>query len=109
MQLSSSLTDVMSDISLQVQDKSYFLGLLRTRIAELGTEMGRLGSEIELMKQEQSTFLTYDKRVKEMAQELTGQLIYTFQLTDIMHHSILLYQTYLSSFISFFTSYFSSH
>lgn len=39
--------------------------------------MGRLGSEIELMKQEQSTFLTYDKRVKEMAQELTGQLIYT--------------------------------
>ncbi|KAK8386714.1 hypothetical protein O3P69_017878 [Scylla paramamosain] len=55
----------------QVQDKSYFLGLLRTRIAELGTEMGRLGSEIELMKQEQSTFLTYDKRVKEMAQELT--------------------------------------
>lgn len=63
-------------ISLQVQDKSYFLGLLRTRIAELGTEMGRLGSEIELMKQEQSTFLTYDKRVKEMAQELTGKLIY---------------------------------
>ncbi|XP_050727865.1 intraflagellar transport protein 74 homolog isoform X2 [Eriocheir sinensis] len=55
----------------QVQDKSYFLGLLRTRIADLGTEMGRLGSEIELMKQEQSTFLTYDKRVKEMAQELT--------------------------------------
>ena len=63
-------------ICLQVQDKSYFLGLLRTRIAELGTEMSRLGSEIELMKQEQSTFLTYDKRVKEMAQELTGQLIY---------------------------------
>lgn len=65
----------MTDVCFhtQVQDKSYFLGLLRTRITELGTEMGRLGSEIELMKQEQSTFLTYDKRVKEMAQELTGR------------------------------------
>ncbi|XP_071542794.1 intraflagellar transport protein 74 homolog isoform X2 [Panulirus ornatus] len=55
----------------QVQDKSYFMGILRTKITELGTEISRLSGEIDLMKQEQSTFLTYDKRVKEMAQELT--------------------------------------
>ncbi|XP_066960218.1 intraflagellar transport protein 74 homolog isoform X1 [Macrobrachium rosenbergii] len=55
----------------QVQDKSYFMGLLRTRITDLGGEITRLNSEISSMKQEQSTFLTYDKRVKEMAQELT--------------------------------------
>ncbi|KAK7027296.1 Intraflagellar transport protein 74 [Halocaridina rubra] len=55
----------------QVQDKSYFMGLLRTKIADLSSEIGRLRTEIEAMKQEQSTFLTYDKRVKEMAQELT--------------------------------------
>ncbi|XP_068222988.1 intraflagellar transport protein 74 homolog isoform X1 [Palaemon carinicauda] len=55
----------------QVQDKSYFMGLLRTKITDVGGEITRLNSEIEAMKQEQSTFLTYDKRVKEMAQELT--------------------------------------
>lgn len=57
----------------QVQDKSYFMGILRTKITELGTEISRLSGEIDFMKQEQSTFLTYDKRVKEMAQELTGK------------------------------------
>ncbi|KAK4290679.1 hypothetical protein Pmani_036441 [Petrolisthes manimaculis] len=55
----------------QVQDKSYFLGLLRTKMSEVVNEVGRLTTEMESMKQEQSTFLTYDKRVKEMAQELT--------------------------------------
>ncbi|KAG7167404.1 Intraflagellar transport protein 74-like [Homarus americanus] len=55
----------------QVRDKSYFMGLLRTKITELGTEVSHLSGEIDSMKQEQSTFLTYDKRVKEMAHELT--------------------------------------
>lgn len=60
---------------VQVQDKSYFLGLLRTKMNEVVTEIEKLTSEMENMKQEQSTFLTYDKRVKEMAQELTGMYI----------------------------------
>ncbi|XP_076056589.1 intraflagellar transport protein 74 homolog isoform X1 [Oratosquilla oratoria] len=55
----------------QVQDKSYFMGLIRTKITDLGTETVRLSNEISSMNQEQSTFLTYDKRVKEIAQELT--------------------------------------
>lgn len=55
----------------QVQDKSYFMGLMRTKITDLGSEITHLSGEIDSMKQEQSTFLTYDKRVKEMAQELT--------------------------------------
>ncbi|CAL4111956.1 unnamed protein product, partial [Meganyctiphanes norvegica] len=55
----------------QVQDKTYFMGLLRTKLGDLSSEIGTLGSEIDSMKAEQSTFLTYDKKVKEMAQELT--------------------------------------
>lgn len=51
--------------------------------------MGRLGSEIELMKQEQSTFLTYDKRVKEMAQELTGQFITPFAYVNYSQTSVM--------------------
>ncbi|XP_045608252.1 intraflagellar transport protein 74 homolog isoform X2 [Procambarus clarkii] len=72
----------------QVQDKSYFMGILRTKIAELGTEVNHLTGEITFMKQEQSTFLTYDKRVKEMAQELTelqGKLADYNLLVDLIN------------------------
>lgn len=69
-------------VCVQVQDKSYFLGLLRTKMNEVVTEIEKLTTEMENMKQEQSTFLTYDKRVKEMAQELTGMYV------QYKHHSI---------------------
>ena len=59
----------------QVQDKSYYMGLLRSKIGELTTEITRLNGDIEVMKQDQSSFLTYDKKVKEIAQELTGKTI----------------------------------
>lgn len=61
----------------QFQDRSYFLGALRTKMAELTTEIGKLGREVETHSKEQSTYLAYDKRVKELAGELTvsqGQL-----------------------------------
>ncbi|CAG0896211.1 unnamed protein product [Darwinula stevensoni] len=61
----------------QVQDKSYFVGLLRTRIQELQTEIGKMNREMESLNQEQSTYLIYDKRVKELASEwndLQGEL-----------------------------------
>ncbi|XP_037795044.1 intraflagellar transport protein 74 homolog [Penaeus monodon] len=48
----------------QVQDKSYFMGQLRTKITDLGTEITHLSTEIDKMKQEQSTFLTYDKQLQ---------------------------------------------
>ncbi|XP_018024266.1 intraflagellar transport protein 74 homolog [Hyalella azteca] len=55
----------------QVQDKSYFMGVLRTKMADLASEMTKMAAKITAMQHEQSSFLTYDKRVKEMAQELT--------------------------------------
>lgn len=55
----------------QFQDKSYFLGALRTKMSELTAEIGKLSREIESQSEEQSTYLAYDKRVKEMAAELT--------------------------------------
>lgn len=50
------------------------MGLLRMKISELNAEINKLSKEIESYTQEQSTFLIYDKRVKEMASELTGTL-----------------------------------
>ncbi|GFG30226.1 hypothetical protein Cfor_11146 [Coptotermes formosanus] len=61
----------------QVQDKRYFVGLLQMKIRELSQEVTRLSRVIDSQSQEQATFLVYDKRVKEMAAELTelqGQL-----------------------------------
>ncbi|KAF2361531.1 hypothetical protein FHG87_007710 [Trinorchestia longiramus] len=71
----------------QVQDKSYFLGVLRTKMAELGAELKRLTEQITTMNHEQSSFLAYDKRAKETAQELTelqGTLADYNTLVDFM-------------------------
>lgn len=59
----------------QVQDKRYFIGLLQMKIRELSQEITRLSREIDSQSQEQATFLVYDKRVKEMAAELTGEAV----------------------------------
>ncbi len=56
------------------EDKSFFMGELRRKMNELQTEIARINREIEADSQEQSTFIEYDKRVKEVAAELTGQL-----------------------------------
>ena len=52
--------------------QSYFMGQLRTKMSELQAETNKITREIESASEEQSTFLTYDKRVKELAAELTG-------------------------------------
>ena len=41
-------------------------------MSELQAEIGRISREVEAANEEQSTFLAYDKRVKELAAELTG-------------------------------------
>ena len=41
---------------------------------ELQGEVTKISREIEAANEEQSTFLAYDKRVKELAVELTGKL-----------------------------------
>ena len=56
----------------QYQDKSYYMGLLRTKMNELNTEISKITREIDAANEEQSTYLAYDKRVKELAAELTG-------------------------------------
>ncbi|XP_023331645.1 intraflagellar transport protein 74 homolog [Eurytemora carolleeae] len=55
----------------QYQDKSYFLGALRTKMAELTSEINKLSREVESQSEEQSTYLAYDKGVKEIAEKLT--------------------------------------
>merc|ERR1712168_950929 len=60
-----------------VQDKSYWLGLLRGKISELNTEVSRLCKEINLFNQENASYVSYGKRAETLAGEvkdLQGEL-----------------------------------
>ncbi|XP_064385371.1 intraflagellar transport protein 74 homolog [Halichondria panicea] len=54
----------------QVQDKSFFLGLLRAKIQELSTEVVRMTREIEAFNQENATYLTFEKKAEGLADEI---------------------------------------
>ncbi|KAK3786793.1 hypothetical protein RRG08_061344 [Elysia crispata] len=53
-----------------VQDKSYYLGLVRSKINELHSENAKLNKEIENASDENSSFLTYEKRAEALASEI---------------------------------------
>ncbi|XP_037533922.1 intraflagellar transport protein 74 homolog [Nematolebias whitei] len=69
----------------QILDKSYYLGLLRSKINELTTETSKLHKEIENYNQENSVYLSYEKRAESLATEikdLQGQLADYNMLVD---------------------------
>jgi intraflagellar transport protein 74 len=53
-----------------VQDKTYFIGLLRTKVNELTNEINRLRAEIDSVTQDQASYVSYEKRAESLAQEL---------------------------------------
>ncbi|XP_045696471.1 intraflagellar transport protein 74 homolog isoform X2 [Phyllostomus hastatus] len=68
----------------QILDKSYYLGLLR-KINELTTEINKLQKEIEMYNQENSVYLSYEKRAETLAVEIKdfqGQLADYNMLVD---------------------------
>ncbi|XP_034717860.1 intraflagellar transport protein 74 homolog isoform X2 [Etheostoma cragini] len=69
----------------QILDKSYYLGLLRSKINELTTETSKLHKEIDNYNQENSVYLSYEKRAEGLATEikdLQGQLADYNMLVD---------------------------
>ncbi|XP_074550125.1 intraflagellar transport protein 74 homolog [Halichoeres trimaculatus] len=69
----------------QILDKSYYLGLLRSKINELTTETSKLHKEIDNYNQENSVYLSYEKRAEGLANEikdLQGQLADYNMLVD---------------------------
>lgn len=60
-----------------VMDKSFFLGLLRTKMNELSTENNKLQREIDKINEENNSFLSYEKKAESLAgeiKELQGHL-----------------------------------
>lgn len=69
----------------QVQDKSYWLGLLRSKISELNSEIAKLSKHISNFNQENASYLSYEKRAENLAaeiKELQGQLADYNMLVD---------------------------
>ncbi|XP_029462265.1 intraflagellar transport protein 74 homolog [Rhinatrema bivittatum] len=69
----------------QIMDKSYYLGLLRSKVSELTTEMNKLRKEIDMYNQENSVYLSYEKRAESLAVEIKehqGQLADYNMLVD---------------------------
>lgn len=61
----------------QVQDRSYYLGILRSKIGELNNEIMKLSRELEQLQQDSATYLTYEKRAEVLAgevEDLRGEL-----------------------------------
>ncbi|CAG7821192.1 unnamed protein product [Allacma fusca] len=53
-----------------IHDKTYFLGILHTKMSEITGEIQKLNTSIETLAKEQSTYSSYEKRVKELVAEL---------------------------------------
>ncbi|CAF92506.1 unnamed protein product, partial [Tetraodon nigroviridis] len=84
----SGMKTAMKGPQRQIQDKTYFLGLLRSKINELTIEMSKLHKEIENYNQENSVYLSYEKRAEGLAQEikdLQGRLADYNMLVDKMN------------------------
>jgi hypothetical protein len=50
------------------------MGLVRAAMAELGTEVSKLRTQSDEIKSESAASLIYEKRVRELAEELTGNI-----------------------------------
>lgn len=46
----------------QVQDKTYFLGIIRSKIGEINSEMIRMNKEITNMNNDNSNYLSYGRK-----------------------------------------------
>ncbi|KPJ16488.1 Intraflagellar transport protein 74-like [Papilio machaon] len=58
----------------QLQDKRYWEELMQVKVREIKAEIARLSDKVESGEREKSAKKHYEKRVRELAQELTGRL-----------------------------------
>ncbi|NXF26311.1 IFT74 protein, partial [Rhodinocichla rosea] len=86
----SGIKTAMKGPQRQIMDKTYYLGVLRSKINELTTEINKLQEEVEMYKQEKSVYLSYEKRAEALAGEIKdfqGQLADYNMVVDILNTS----------------------
>ncbi|NXY55930.1 IFT74 protein, partial [Callaeas wilsoni] len=73
----SGIKTAMKGPQRRIMDKTYYLGMLRSKTNELTTEINKLQEEVKMYKQEKSVYLSYEKRAGALAGEIKdfqGQL-----------------------------------
>ncbi|NXO66178.1 IFT74 protein, partial [Phainopepla nitens] len=86
----SGIKTAMKGPQRQIMDKTYYLGVLRSKTNELTTEINKLQEEVEMYKQEKSVYLSYEKRAETLAGEIKdfqGQLADYNMVVDILNTS----------------------
>ncbi|NXA01567.1 IFT74 protein, partial [Nesospiza acunhae] len=86
----SGIKTAVKGLQRQIMDKTYYLGMLRSKINELTTEINKLQEEVEMYKQEKSVYLSYEKRAEALAGEIKdfqGQLADYNMVVDILNTS----------------------
>ncbi|XP_054253747.1 intraflagellar transport protein 74 homolog isoform X2 [Indicator indicator] len=86
----SGMKTAMKGPQRQIMDKTYYLGLLRSKTNELTTEINKLQEEAEMYKQEKSVYSSYEKRAEALASEIKeyqGQLADYNMVVDILNTS----------------------
>ncbi|NXV83280.1 IFT74 protein, partial [Atlantisia rogersi] len=86
----SGMKTAMKGPQRQILDKTYYLGLLRSKTNELTTEINKLQEEVEMYKQEKSVYLSYEKRAEALAgeiKEFQGQLADYNMVVDMVNTS----------------------
>lgn len=61
----------------QVQDKTYYLGIIRSKIAEVNTEIIRINKDTNNITSDNSNYLSYGRKAEELTQQIEearGQL-----------------------------------
>ncbi|GIX73603.1 intraflagellar transport protein 74 homolog [Caerostris extrusa] len=73
----------------QVRDKSYYMGLLYRKGYEVGSEIKKLLGKIELMKADQSVFVSYKHKAETQASELSNlqSTLSVYNLVDDMQNT----------------------
>uniref|UniRef100_A0AAR2JBH0 Intraflagellar transport 74 homolog n=1 Tax=Pygocentrus nattereri TaxID=42514 RepID=A0AAR2JBH0_PYGNA len=69
----------------QILDKSYYLGLLRGKINELTAETSKLQKEIDMFNQENSVYLSYEKRSDQLKLFLVDKLNTNTEMDEVMN------------------------
>lgn len=72
----------------QIKDKTYYLGLLRSKTSELTSEINKLQEEIKMYKQEKAAYLSYERRAEALAGEIKewqGQLEDYNMVVDLLN------------------------
>ncbi|NXB72863.1 IFT74 protein, partial [Donacobius atricapilla] len=86
----SGIKTAMKGPQRQIMDRTYYLGVLRSKTNELTTEINKLQEEVEMYKQEKSVYLSYEKRAEALAGEIKdfqGQLADYNMVVDILNTS----------------------